>query len=309
MTGTEHLTDIPTSQRALAAILVDECHMPVEAQQEILVIMRRDGLSFTEAALARGLVTQAEIESATVKASEAASYENSSVVQKAINRVARSRHQAFIEGEKLQASSELFLAHNPDHPRSEQLRALRTELLIQDITAGRSKRIATISPSNGEGRSHLSAELAVAFSQLGRPALLIDADLRNPKQHVLFNSENRYGLSQALVDLEAPILNTVEGLPFLAVLTSGHLTGNPLELLSGGRLTRLMDTLSATFDFIIVDTPPISQYADGIAVATVAGSVIITSRAAHTTFKDMRDLLKRLGPTRAQIMGTVLSHF
>jgi receptor protein-tyrosine kinase len=297
------------NERALAETLVEQCNLSTQAQQDIFATMQNEGLGFAEAAQWLGLVNADQVEDALVRIAKRADKEAPSLVETALNKLSRHRTAAITEGIQLSPGKELLLAHDSDHPRSEQLRALRTELLLLDGADGRSKTFATISPGSGEGRSQLAAELAIAFSQLGRRTLLIDADLRKPRQHQLFNSENQYGLSQALLSLDSIILSPVATLPYLAVLTSGALPTNPLELLSDGRLARLMDTISGTFDFIIMDTPPISKFADGLAVATIAGRVLLTSRAMHTTFSDVRDLQRRLGTTRAQVMGAVLGHF
>ena len=121
--------------------------------------------------------------------------------------------------------------------------------------------VALVSPGRGEGRSQLCAELAIAFAQLGRRTLLVDADLRHPRQHVLFTAENQWGLAQTLALGEAAYLHAVEGLPELAVLTSGTIAPNPLELVSHRRFERLISEMRRQYDFIVIDTPAISLYA------------------------------------------------
>ena len=90
------------------------------------------------------------------------------------------------------------MAHDPYDPRCEKIRALRTELLLRRELTDRADIVALLSPCPGEGRSLLAAELAIAFAQTGRPTLLVDADLRRPQQHLLFGTDNRQGLSQAI---------------------------------------------------------------------------------------------------------------
>jgi receptor protein-tyrosine kinase len=90
---------------------------------------------------------------------------------------------------------QLIMAHSPDDPRAEELRALRTELLLRRAPEDdRADVIALVSPCSGEGRSLLAAELAISYAQLGRSTLLIDADLRCPQQHALFAVDDRLGL-------------------------------------------------------------------------------------------------------------------
>jgi receptor protein-tyrosine kinase len=166
-----------------------------------------------------------------------------------------------------------------------------------------------LSACASEGRSQLAAELAISFSQLGRRALLVDADMRNPSQHKLFGSANRSGLSEAISTNQKPIFHRVRGLPQLSLLTSGSIPSNPLELLSDGRFERLLTDWRRTFEFVILDTPPVQSFADGIAAATLARRVLVVSRAQHTSFNDTRALLRRLATTQSQILGAVINHF
>jgi receptor protein-tyrosine kinase len=204
---------------------------------------------------------------------------------------------------------ELRLALGVDNAHSEKIRALRTELLLLSATTVRANPIALLSASPQEGRSQLSAELAISFSQLGRRTLLVDADLRRPKQHLLFGSSNSLGLVEAISRNQKASLHPVDGLPFLSLLTSGTPAANPLELLSDGHFAKLMLDWCKSFEFLVIDTPPVQRYADGLAVARLAGRVMLLSRAKHTSFKDTRDLLRRLSTTQSQILGAVINHF
>jgi receptor protein-tyrosine kinase len=82
-----------------------------------------------------------------------------------------------------------------------------------------------------------------------------------------------------------------------------------LELLSDGRFSRILQDWRKTFEFVILDTPPVKDYADGLAVATLAGRVIVLGRGDHTSFSETRDLLRRLASTQSQILGAVINHF
>ena len=203
----------------------------------------------------------------------------------------------------------LVLAHSPYHPRSEQMRMLRTELLLRHDAGESANVVSVLSPCAGEGRSQLAAELAVAFSQLGRPTLLVDADLRRPQQHVLFNADNTLGLSQAIAREQVPRFQSVTGLPSLFLLTAGAPPPNPLELLS----TRCFEVMAGEwrqhFQFVVLDTPPIGRYADALAIATITGRVLSVSRARHTPYRETRDMLRRLSATQSRILGAVINHF
>lgn len=203
----------------------------------------------------------------------------------------------------------LVFAHAPFDPRSERIRALRTELLLRREHDGAALFLALVSPGSGEGRSQLAAELALAFSKLGRPTLLVDADLRRPSQHRLFGLDRRDGLSEALTTGAAPLLRAVEHEPHLSVLTAGESASNPLELLASDRFRLLIDEWRARYAFVVFDTPAIGLYSDGLAVSTLVGQVLMLNRGQHTSYRDLRAMLRRLSATQARILGAVINQF
>jgi len=210
----------------------------------------------------------------------------------------------------VEASAEVLMAHDPRSTRAETVRALRTELLLRrDSPRERSDAIALLSPSAGEGRSLLAADLAVAYAQTGQPTLLVDADMRRPRQHVLFPIQNRKGLSQAIEFGMAPHLYGVRNVPRLSVLTAGAVQRNPLELLSSQRFAAMVEDWRGTYAHVVIDTAPVGEFSDGLAVASVVGRVLTLSRAQRTPFRDMQEMLRRLAATRAQILGAVINHF
>ena len=212
----------------------------------------------------------------------------------------------------LRPGRELLFARSQDDDRSEQIRKLRTELLLRAHTdKGGALTLAIVGAGTGEGRSLLAAELALAFAYLNRPTLLIDADLRNPRQHALFGMESPgTGLIQAIMLRDSPGLHSVEGFPPLAVLTAGDRSAeNPNELLSGGQFQRLIAALRLRFSCIIVDTPRFGHYSDAQILSAVLGNVLCVHRAGVSTFRNTRDMLRDLASSRATILGSVLNHF
>ena len=206
-------------------------------------------------------------------------------------------------------SARLLIAHDPYDSRCEKIRGLRTELLLRREAHGEADVIALVSSDIGDGRSQLAAELALAFAQLGRPTLLVDADLRHPSQHILFNAANQVGLAQAIERDERPFLHSVEGFRQLSVLTAGPPPDNPLELLLNSRFAAMVAEWRNSFDFVIVDTPPIGSYSDGLAVASLVRRVLALCRAKSTPYRENRDMLRRLSAMRAQVVGAVINHF
>ena len=278
------------SVSALQITLIRRCALSGEAVARITTAARESGTDFVETARRLGFVSSKDIDDAR-------------------HACLWNRKVTLAEQTAASPGQRLMIAHNPYDVHSERIRALRTELLLRQEGSKLANTVALVSPCAKEGRSQLSAELAVAFAQLGQPTLLVDADLRHPQQHVLFNADNKYGLSQALARVEDPFLTQVEGLPQLSLLTSGPLQPNPLELLSDQRFEVLLDDWRRHYSYVVIDTPPVSQYADGLAVATVVGRVLALSRARHTPHNATRDMLRRLSATRSRILGAVINHF
>jgi len=292
----------------LRTALISRFKLSPEKIRAVQDLMPQESLSFVDAALRLGFVTHEQIDDALDWAKRRQSG-SSGLVETAIRKIADNRQVVLAQGEMVKPGAQLILAHDADNPRSEKIRALRTELLLLSEASSGANVIALLSASSGEGRSQLAAELAISFSQLGRRTLLVDADLRQPKQHILFGSTNENGLGEAISRGQKAWFHPVNGLPQLSLLTAGATPPNPLELLSDGRFSRILQDWRKAFEFVILDTPPIKEYADGLAIATLAGRVIVLSRGQHSSYIETRELLRRLATTQSQILGAVINHF
>ena len=289
--------------------LIAELGLTGDSLEKIHEVMRSMSTTFADAAERLGLLRPDAFEQALLKIKSGRTVEDEGMVETAIRRIAADRRVVLRQGERVAPSKKLILAHEPDNTRSERLRALRTELLLLHETGRGANVLAVVSPGSGEGRSQLCAELAISFAQLGRRTLLVDADMRKPQQHVLFGSSNQHGLSQSIAHNEKPYYHPVTGLPFMHLLTAGPIPPNPLELLSDGRFSNLLNDWRNAYEFIVLDTPPVEEFADGLAVATVAARALVLSRAEHTSFKSTRALLRRLASTQSRLLGAVINHF
>lgn len=297
----------------METILSERHQLPREAARRVRDLMKRHGLSFTEAAMQLGymredgsIVTE---DDRVITESQDSGNGGAGLVEAAMRRVAAGRQLVLRQGEEVTPGPQLAHALDPNNARSEKIRVLRTELLLLNESQKTANIVALVSPDSGEGRSQLAAELAISFAQLGRRTLLVDADMRRPRQHVLFGSNNEHGLSSAISQNSRPYLHPVAGLPGLFLCTAGSIPSNPLELLSDGRFAKLMSEWRAAYEFIVIDTPPVTQSADALAVATVAGRVLLVSRTQHSLYKSTREMMKRLATTQAKILGAVLSDF
>lgn len=272
----------------MAVRLIRRCGLSPAAIDAIVREQQANRISFADAALRLGCVSESDIEA-----------------------VSDDRGNATLlygNGVKLKPGPQLVLAHDPYHHRSETIRALRTELLLRHEDDSKANVLAVISPCPGEGRSLLAAELAIAFSQLGQRTLLVDADLREPGQHLLFGADNQQGLAQAIADQGPPDLHPIENLPQLSLLCAGAMPPNPLELLSGGRFRTMVEQWRGRYRHVVIDTPAVGVYSDALAVATAVGRVLLLSRAQHTPYQETTELLRRLAATQSQILGAVISH-
>ncbi|HEY1726737.1 MAG TPA: polysaccharide biosynthesis tyrosine autokinase [Steroidobacteraceae bacterium] len=293
--------------KSLVDELISLWALSTDSVERIAAVVRSEGLSFGEAAVRLGLVTMDDLHDANAWIGRRGAHP--STIEAAIQQAKTRNSVALRHAGTARPSSQLLLVYDPDSERSERIRALRTELMLLIGEARQDNVLAVLSPNAAEGRSQLCAELAISFAQSGRRTLLVDADMRHPHQQVLFSADYQWGLAQALSLGEVPPLYGVEGVPDLSLLTAGIIPPNPLELVTNRRFARMVDSWRRSYDFVLIDTPPVSQFADGLAIATAATRVLVVTRTESTSFSSMKDLARRLGPTQARIMGAVLNKF
>ena len=277
------------ASRQIGAILMDEGKLTPSDAEQVLARQRELGWCFGEAAIELNLITDADLRQALAK-----QYEFPYLVSGP-------------DG----VSKELIAAWNPFHPTVEELRAVRTQLLMRwfNPEAGR-RTLALTSPGPREGRSFIAANLAVVFSQLGQRTLLIDADFRSPRQQSIFNIPDRFGLSSALcgrADLSVAL--PVSGLTGLSVMPAGPIPPNPLELLSRASFAAVLAKARSEYDTILIDTPPLAEYADAQCVAYRAGDALLVTREHHTRMAQTEWAARELSDASARIVGTVMNAY
>jgi chain length determinant protein tyrosine kinase EpsG len=198
---------------------------------------------------------------------------------------------------------------NAQHPSVERLRALRARLLIRWSSLGnRPRALAIVSPGSCEGRSFLTANLAVLFAQLGMSTLLVDADLRAPRQAEIFDIPDRVGLSSVLSDRAAGEVQ-LPAFGSLSVLPAGGAPPNPQELLLRPALASYLELASAQYEVVLIDTPPARDTADAHSVAFCAGSALVLARTDHTRLDEASVLARDLAEAGALVLGAVLATF
>lgn len=273
--------------RSIGAMLVDGGKLSPEDGERVLRYAKAKGLRFGDAAVALKLVSQDDIAQV----------------------LARQFDYPYLVPGQSDVSSEVVAAWAPFSQQVEALRALRSQLMLRWFSAEDDRKsLAVMSPGRVEGRSHLAANLAVVFSQMGERTLLIDADLRSPRQHMIFGLDNTTGLSSVLADRAD--LNVIARIPAfvdLSVLTAGATPPNPLELLGRTAFDDVMTACAETFDVIIVDTPAAELGADGQIVASRCHGALMVARRNRTSLAACSELSESIRASGAALVGSVLN--
>ena len=186
---------------------------------------------------------------------------------------------------------ELIAQRTPKSPIAEVFRTLRTN--IQFMNSKKSmKTLLVTSTMPGEGKSWVAANLAITFAQAGKKVLIIDADMRKGRQHVMFNIENKIGLSNFLSGIDElgrnenlDILKYVRATEIqnLFLIPAGNVPPNPSELLASETTINMIEKLKEVFDFIIFDGTPGLLVTDALIVARLVDSTVIVT--AHNSTK------------------------
>jgi len=258
----------------------------------ILARQEQDKTPFGEAAIALKLLTKADIDQALSKQFD----------------------YAYLSEADHSLSPELIAAYKPFSRTGENLRAVRSQLMLRWFNGGdvSRKALAVVSPGTGEGRSFVAANLAIVFAQQGQRTLLIDADLRaKPEraQHALFKLTRSAGLSGVLAERAtlAEAAQAVPGLPGLVVLPAGAVPPNPQELLGRPNFGQLLQMAAEQFDVILIDTPSGAAYADAEITAARAGAAILIARQNTTLLPAATALAERLQSSGVALIGSVLN--
>ena len=275
--GVEQVHDITQ----LLTFLVQNLGLTEADLARVVELQRARELQLPEALLQLKLVTAADLQKAS-----------------------QPSHRPALEVIGLAAQSMRFV-REPLHPIAEQVRALRTELLRRQADRAHNC-VAIVSSNTGDGRSSLAAALAMACAQLDQPTLLVDADLRQPRQHELFGVPRGPGLADTLDRGVPPLVLGVRGFPHLAVVSAGTPVSNPLELLSSKPFVDLMNSWRRGYRHVILDTTAAERGADVVAVAGVAGAAVVLARLNHTSLPASIELLKRLRSAEIALLGSVV---
>lgn len=282
----------PTSntKRSIGTILVDAGVISKDDALRVMALQRERKIRFGEAAIMMGLISEGDIRYALSYQYEYAYLPRSS--GKVTN-------------------PELVAAYMPFSHEVDQLRAIRSQLKLRwfDKAQGHAM-LAVVGAGRAEGGSYLAANLAIVFAQMGERTLLIDADMRSPRQHNLFHLNNQLGFSSLLAGRAAvaSALHTVGFIPKLDVLPAGPIPPNPLELLNRDNLTELFEWAGKTYDIVLIDTASTAAGADAMIVASKAGAALAVARANETKISAYTEMLAELKRSSINVIGSVLNN-
>ena len=215
------------------------------------------------------------------------------------------------DGDERRGNQELLINADSRSSLAEAYRQLRTSILLS--TAGHApKSLLVTSSLPSEGKTTTATNTAISLAQTGAKVLLIDADMRRPRLHSVFNIENGVGLSSLLSSefSEKDILGAVkyDSGTKLNLLTSGPIPPNPAELIGSDQMTNLLKLLQQNFTHVVIDSPPIASFTDGVLIASIVDGVILVVNAGKSSRQVVRRSRQILTDIGARIFGVVLNN-
>ncbi len=197
---------------------------------------------------------------------------------------------------------------------AESFRAVLTSILFAPQHL-QPRTLAVTSANPQDGKTTVTSNLAIALADMGRRVLLVDCDLRKPRQHTVFSVDNTWGLSDILLE-EAPVASyPLEALvqksqvPGLSVVTSGAPLESAINHIHSARFRELLERFRAEFDYVLIDTPPLMLVPDARVVGQWSDGVVLVIRAGQTLQSDALAVARRLREDGTRVLGTILNHW
>ena len=286
-TEQDRITQAAADIRAEANIgklLQDAGKLKATDMERVLKLQQVENVRFGEAAQKLGLVTEADIQQA----------------------LSRQFEYPYVPSSEARFGRELVTATHPYGKTAEALRSVRSELLLRWFNNGH-KTLAVGSTRMQDGASYLASNLAILFAQMGRKVVLIDANLRKPRQHELFRLGNGMGLSDMLADRMPSLqVHTISPFHTLSVLPAGSPPPNPVELLARPSFGALLSGLETSYDIVLVDTAPAELTSDFQLVAARIGGMLIAARRNVSRISPLAELKEKICLSGAQVVGAVV---
>lgn len=272
----------------IGAILIEAGRLSETQAQEIRRFAEGSGLRFGDAAVQLKLLTSEDIDFA---------------LRRQFNYPLLSRGEGGV-------ADDVVAAYNPHCELVENLRTIRSRLLWNWHKGAERHVLAVVSPGRREGRSWFAANLATVFAQAGERTLLIDADMRHPRQHELFKIDGNLGLSALLTGRTgAEVASRIHPELRLFVAPAGALPPNPQELITRNVFEVVLDRFAQQFDLVLLDTPAATETADAELLAATAGAAVIVARRNHTSSDQLLSTKRRLELSGVKVIGSVLNDY
>ena len=279
--------DRPAAESSMGMLLLDAGKITPEEAERVLRMQKELGIRFGEAALRLGLVSEEDIQQVLAR---------------------QFAYPYLLKGESA-LSPKLVAAFEPFSAQVESLRAIRSQLMLRWFARGR-RALAIVGVDPADGVSIFASNLAVVFSQLGEQTLLVDANLRSPRQQEVFALMPRQGLSDVLAGrADLDVIARVPSFVDLSVMPAGTLPPNPQELLSREAFRNLNTQLENRYDVVLYDVPPFAAGVDAMAVAGRAGGVLLVARKDYTRMADVAHMAEQLAEAGADVVGSVVVDF
>ena len=272
---------------SVGSLLLNAGKLKLQDIELIQHCQKEQGLCFGEAAVKLGFVAEVDIQQV----------------------LAQQFNYPYLKAGEEGFSEDLVAAYQPFSPHVETLRGLRSQLRLRWFNE-ENKQLAVVGSGSRVGCSYLTANLAIVFSQLGARTLLVDANLRNPCQHKLFNLTKRQGLSEVLagrIGMEA--ISKIPSFADLYILPAGALPPNPQELLGQPAFRFLLREFTKNYDVTLLDTPNGLVYADMQNIVAETGAALLVMHKNQTLLSDANAIKVQVSNAKAQIVGVVLNEF
>lgn len=203
-------------------------------------------------------------------------------------------------------SRKFILSENTQFVIKEAYKTARANIIFS-LAPCESKIVIVTSCSPAEGKSTNCLNLAITMAETGASVLLIDGDMRKPVQHSLLRLDNKKGLSSILGGITSDVGKAIKKnvRENLDVLTSGPIPPNPAELLAGKRMAELLDIVGNHYDYVFIDTPPVTVVADAFLMNEIVAGIVFVIKEGSTTHVEINEALQKAKMMNAKVLGLV----
>lgn len=280
---------IPVHDKAIGSIIAETKNLTADQVEMILAHQRDKGVRFGEAAVALGFASNDDV----------------------VFALSQQFHYPYAAEERRNQNPELVALNQPFSVQAEAFRGVRSQLTSRVFGDMEQRRaLAVVSADPEDGKTYISANLAVTLAQLGGRTLLVDGDLRGPRQHEVFGVHAAAGLSGILAGrAEQHVIQQVPDVPSLFLLPVGITPPNPLELIERPAFGLLMRELIMKFDHVVVDTPAAAYGSDGMVIANRCGAAIVVARKDKTRARAVSEVVAGISGTATRLAGVIYNEY